>query len=205
MGRSYQMNLSAKHFVIGIFLGLMILPFILKTDNAYYQEKINKPQVTEAPTPRPTPTVSLPQRLIIEKLAINTALEYVGLEGAGAMGVPQDFDNVAWYQDGPKPGEVGNAVIAGHLDRVTGDPAVFYYLSSLQIGDQIFSVAQDGKVYTFIVKDKKIYPYNQVPLEEVFGEYSGKRLNLITCQGIFNQRTQNYSNRIVIYTELLEN
>src|SRR3989338_2469905 len=197
---------SIIYFIAGIFLGLIMLPFIFKTDNAYYSQSkvILEITVIPSPTPTPTPTVAMPQRLIIDKLAIDSSIEYVGLDGKGAMGTPQNFDNVAWYQDGPKPAEPGNAVIAGHFDKVTGAPAVFYNLTSLQVGDLISTIAEDGKVYTFAVTNKKIYPYNQVPLYDLFGEYKSKRLNLITCEGIFNRKTQNYSNRTVIYSDLIE-
>ncbi len=191
-----------KYFFVGIFLGAAFLPVMLTSDSAYYAEPSNKPKVIA--TPSPTPTIAAPQRLLIEKLSLDVLIEHVGLDTQGAMDIPQNEDNVAWYQFGAKPGETGNAVIAGHFDKVTGAPAVFYRLSSLSVGDRIIVIAQDSQVYTYAVTDKKVYPYNQVPLEEVFGDHGKKRLNLITCKGIFNQRTRNYSDRIVVYSELID-
>lgn len=41
--------------------------------------------------------------------------------------MPKRFDTVAWYVLGPRPGELGKAVMAGHLDAKTG-PAIFWRL-----------------------------------------------------------------------------
>ena len=42
------------------------------------------------------------------------AVEDVGLTPGGAMDVPKGPSDVAWFDLGPRPGEVGSAVIAGH-------------------------------------------------------------------------------------------
>src|SRR5687768_11412154 len=63
-----------------------------------------------------TPALVRPQRLDIPKLGITAVVEHVGLDAKKNMDVPKDHHNVAWYQHGPVPGEVGNSVVAGHLD-----------------------------------------------------------------------------------------
>src|SRR4051794_4191881 len=60
-----------------------------------------------------------PVRLRIPALSLRTSIEPVGLR-AGALDVPTNVWNVGWFQLGPRPGDVGNAVIDGHLDSVTG-------------------------------------------------------------------------------------
>ena len=35
------------------------------------------------------------------------------------------------------PGQIGNAVIAGHLDRKDGSPAIFWGLRQLAVGDSV--------------------------------------------------------------------
>ncbi len=67
---------------------------------------------------QPAP-VSFPKILSIPKLEVNAEIETVGLDNKGAMDVPKNAMNVAWYNLGPKPGEKGNAVMAGHLDTIT--------------------------------------------------------------------------------------
>ncbi len=53
------------------------------------------------------------------------------------MGVPDNGHDVAWFKLGARPGEEGNAVIAGHVDDQKG-PAIFYHLDKLTKGDEIF-------------------------------------------------------------------
>jgi hypothetical protein len=64
-------------------------------------------------------------RLTIPKLGIAPYVEPVGLV-QGAMDVPSNIWDVAWLKIGPRPGDVGNAVIDGHLDAING-PAIFLY------------------------------------------------------------------------------
>ena len=120
------------------------------------------------------------------------------------MDVPKDFNNVGWYKYGIKPGEQGNAVLAGHLDTPTGSEAVFFKLNTLVPGDTITVVDEDSKKHTFIVTDKKAFDTKTFPLEQVFGPSSTKGMNLITCNGTFLASEKMYNQRLVIFTKLQE-
>lgn len=158
-------------------------------------------QTTSLPTPS-VEEIAIPQNIFIPRINITAFVEQVGQDAGGKMDVPKEVMNVGWYQLGFKPGEKGNAVMAGHLDTVTGAPAVFYNLSQLQIGDQVIVTDVNGKNLTFEVVKVQNYPFNQVPLEEVFGPSEKRMLNLITCVGTWNTGSRNYSHRLVVYTEL---
>ena len=145
-----------------------------------------------------------PVKLTIPKLGVATSVESVGMDKKGRMDVPQNADNVAWYSLGYKPGDRGNAVIAGHFDKVTGAPAVFYNIENLQTGDKIVTTDAKGKAITFSVVKITKYPYDGFPLQEVFGTSTKRRLNLITCEGQWNSKTKNYSHRTVVYAEMIE-
>lgn len=145
-----------------------------------------------------------PQRVRIPSMEVDTYIEIVGLDSQGRMDVPKNADNVAWYQLGAKPGEDGNAVIAGHLDKVSGAPAVFYNLSSMKPGENIIIEYENGEEYAFKVTNIESYEYDQVPLDYVFGNSSKKRLNLITCEGSFDNSAKNYSHRIVVFSEIAD-
>lgn len=165
--------------------------------------------VVDTPGVKKTTAVSseaaiLPQKLIIPKLGIDAAVEYVGMDAKGNMDVPKNDNNVAWYELGFKPGSQGNSVIAGHLDTRTGAPAVFYKLETLEKGDRIQVIGTDGSEKEFIVTHKQTYPFNAFPLVEVFGSHEKPRLNLITCEGRYNSSERNYSHRVVIYSELVQ-
>lgn len=153
------------------------------------------------PTPAQAPLIGVPERLSIPKLGINVFVEQVGLDSQHRMDVPKNTDNAGWYDLGYKPGEEGNAVIDGHLDTLYG-PSIFYNLENLTMGDEIFVTDDTGRQLIFIVTSTASYPFDQVPLQAVFGPSDKPHLNLITCGGGWDSVNKNYSNRIVVYSDL---
>lgn len=79
------------------------------------------------------------------------------------MGIPKDAWGSAWYNLGLKPGEMGNAVIDGDVDSKS-DPAIFYYLSDLTMGDSMQVVDDRGTVRAFVVTGIQTYPFDAFPL-----------------------------------------
>lgn len=162
-------------------------------------------ELTQSPqSTTQTNTAITPASLSIPKLGVNADVESVGMNARGEMDTPKNVNNVAWYSLGYKPGDKGSAVFAGHLDTASGAPSVFYNISQLKTGDTITVSDSSGKQYTYKVTETRQYPYNKFPLQEVFGSADKARLNLITCGGAWDENSQNYSQRTVVYSELVE-
>ena len=142
-----------------------------------------------------------PVRLKIPSINVDAALDYVGLTSQGELGVPTGPTNAAWYDRSSRPGEVGNAVIDGHFGWKDNTPAVFDDLHKLQAGDSIYIVDDSGATIAFVVRD--IQMYDQSASESaVFASNDGKaHLNLITCEGTWNQAQHSYSNRLVVFAD----
>lgn len=147
-------------------------------------------------------TINSPKRLRIPSISVDAEIESVGMDAKGNMDVPKDSDNAAWYNLGYKPGENGSAVIDGHFDKESGDPAVFYKLSSLTKGDLIEVEQSNGEMLSFRVITSEEYNFDQLPLQKIFNSPGAPTLNLITCDGVFNKSAKNYSQRLVVYAEL---
>ncbi|WP_175986897.1 class F sortase [Bacillus sp. Marseille-Q1617] len=143
----------------------------------------------------------VPASLEIPAIGLKANVESVGLKENGEMAVTESFDTTGWYGEGYHPGEPGNAVIGGHVDSRNG-PAVFYELNKLSVGDEVKVTSKSGDTRTFVVTDKKEYPWDEAPLKSIFGYTHRSSLNLITCTGDFDRSSRNYSKRLVIYTEL---
>lgn len=158
--------------------------------------------VATIPTPTPVPKSLVPIGLVIPKLNIRANVEHVGQTKTLNMDVPKNAADVAWYLYGAKPGEEGNAIINGHYDTPSGRPAVFYSLKTLEKGDEIQVVSEDGVITDFVVTGKDELPYDKFPSEYVFFTKPGTNLNLITCDGVWNTALRNYSSRVVVYTSL---
>ena len=156
-----------------------------------------KPSVEQAAAKSREPAVELPKRLRIPAISVDTGFEYVGLAADGAMDVPKDPSQVAWYRLGPRPGERGNAVVAGHVDW-GGKLAVFWGLSRLKAGDVVEVTAADDRKYEFSVQWVRWYDAAQASVDEVFGQGENPELTLITCGGDFDRKTRQYLSRVVV-------
>ncbi len=143
----------------------------------------------------------LPIGLKIPKINVDAKIEDVGLIASGAMGVPKGPDDVAWFELGTKPGEIGSSVIAGHTGWKNNIPAVFDNLNKLEIGDEISVQNTNGEIITFVVREIRTFD-SKSDSSEVFGSSDGKsHLNLVTCTGVWNEYTKSSSERLVVFAD----
>lgn len=190
--------------IIGIGVGVGVGYKVSHTANLEKKEVLSaETQVSQkAPTPEVTP--GIPKEISIPKINVQSDIESVQMDSEGRMDVPKDADNAAWFSPGYRPGKNGNAVLAGHYDKESGAPAIFWDVGKLEKDDRIIVTDEKGKKYTFAVERVAKYPYDQFPIKEVFGSSSIPKLNLITCHGDWNEDTKNYSQRMVVYASLAE-
>lgn len=147
------------------------------------------------------PSPGLPLRLKIPKINVDAAVDYVGRTPAGAMDVPKGPSTVAWFNLGPRPGEIGSAVMAGHYGWYNSLPAAFDRLHRLQPGDTVSVEDDQGATTTFVVRQLRTYG-QQEGATEVFSSSDGiVHLNLVTCTGVWNKAKKSYSQRLVIFTD----
>ena len=139
-----------------------------------------------------------PTRVRVPAVGIDSTLMRLGLDADGVLDTPPDFDRAGWYAGGPAPGEVGPAVIAGHVDSVTG-PAVFFRLAETAAGDEVLVERDDGTTARFTVTRVERYPKDRFPTEEVYGPTPGGELRLITCGGDFDRAARSYEDNVVVY------
>ncbi|MEX1061911.1 MAG: class F sortase, partial [Patescibacteria group bacterium] len=143
----------------------------------------------------------LPIRLKIPRIKVDAAVESVGRTPEGAMAILESLDDVAWFRFGSRPGEVGNAVIAGHYGWRNGKTAVFDKLYKLSKGDEISVEDKHGVVTTFVVREIRKYD-PEADASDVFESNNGTaHLNLITCAGEWNEATQTFSKRLVVFAD----
>ncbi len=171
----------------------------------YYapESEITIPAAVAASTPAAgVPISEQPARLQIPSLGIDTNIQYVGISKAGNMGVPNNFTDVAWYKYGTVPGQVGSAVIDGHVDNGLALAGVFKHLSDITVGADVYVITKEGTKLHFRVKDIQSYPYKAVPTTLLFNQKDAARLNLVTCAGSWVSGDKTYDQRLVVYTVL---
>lgn len=149
-------------------------------------------------SPAPSPLA----RLLIPTIGINAHIESVGVRPDSTMETPgqHPWDDVGWYSAGPRPGERGSSVIAGHLDRPGGNPAVFWRLRDLHVGATVLVVDANGKTLRFLVTRIMYYPPQAAPIQDIFGNTAGSFLNLTTCAGDWIPTQHQTAMRLVVYT-----
>jgi sortase (surface protein transpeptidase) len=145
---------------------------------------------------------SVPRRLRIPDLYIDTNFVPLDLQSNGEIEVPKGYEEVGWYTKGPTPGELGPSVVLGHVDSYKG-PGVFLTLGKLTAGDYIYIDREDGTTATFRVTSLERYDRDAFPSEKVYGDIDHAGLRLITCSGTYDKQTQEYDRVLVVYAMLV--
>lgn len=200
-------NLAARRYPRVAAFAVVALAII--ATGPWWQNYFFLPPTTE-PTPVTIATSSalhlpaaLPVRLTIPHLKIDAPFEApLGLKPNGEIAVPKAYDTVAYYQYGPTPGELGPAVVLGHVDSYQG-PAVLYSLGQLDPGDEIVIDRADGTRATFAVERLERHQQSGFPTAEVYGDLNYAGLRLITCSGIYNRGTLRYSHNLIVFAKLV--
>ena len=143
-----------------------------------------------------------PAFVSIPSTGITSGLIELGLTAERTLEVPNDFLVAGWYKRGPRPGDPGPAIIAGHLDSYTG-PAVFSRLDQVKPGDQVFVTRKDGTTLEFAVTRIDQYPKRAFPTRQVYGKTDAPELRLITCGGSFDRSAGSYRSNTVVYAKLV--
>jgi len=154
-----------------------------------------------APVVLTTPTarqVAAPTRVVIPAIGVDSSLAEIGVDDSGALVPPEDYDLAGWFAAGPAPGEIGPAVLAGHVDDYTG-PAVFYRLEDLTAGAQVLVTRADGQTVVFTVTRVSAYPKDDFGTDEVYGPTTDAELRLITCGGTFDRSRRSYTDNVVVF------
>lgn len=159
------------------------------------------PPSAKGPEVAPMPE-SEPVSIEIPALGVSSEVMDLGLQPDGSMEVPPGAYPAGWYTGAPTPGELGPAIIAGHVDW-NGDPGVFFELHEMKPGDEVTVRRRDGNTALFRVDDVAQYPKNEFPTEAVYGNIDRAGLRLITCGGVFDRSADSYVDNIVVYASLV--
>jgi Sortase domain len=158
--------------------------------------------------PRPAPgkesgalARSEPMTISIPSIRVHAQIIKLGMTSHHVLQTPPlNRPLVAgWYDRGPTPGQLGAAVIVGHVDAAPVGPAVFYQLGELRPGDRIFVTLADHKTARFVVASAELYSKAAFPADIVYGPTRWPTLRLVTCGGVFDQRTGHYLSNTVIF------
>lgn len=165
-----------------------------------------------APSTPPTPMAAAPTTVMgasvpisidIPSVGKQSKLISLGLRNDGTLEVPPGEPGApaAWFNGSPTPGELGPAVIYGHVNATDGGAGVFARLRSLAKGDPIKITRKDGTVAVFTTDHGEQYAKSAFPTEKVYGNTEDAELRLITCDG-YDPKTGEFDDNYVVYARL---
>lgn len=149
---------------------------------------------------------SLPHRIVIPSIKVDSRLIYTGLNSDGTIQVPsgEGVDRAAWYKYSAPPGSIGTSVIEGHVDTYKSGPSVFFNLGAMKAGDMIYIKSQNSSVSVFAVYAVKLIAKNSFPTKAIYQTSVRPTLNLITCGGPYDLSSQQYLYNTVVFSRLVD-
>lgn len=144
--------------------------------------------------------VAKDQPRLIEISAIDTIayVQRVGIDSTGAMATPSNIYFSGWYVNSSAPGDKGLSIINGHAGGRYND-GIFKNLNKLVANDQVR--VQMGDLSWRELKVMSVNTYSLVDAaSHLFDkdEAANSQLNLITCDGKFNDRARTYDKRTIV-------
>ena len=148
---------------------------------------------------------SVPQRLRIPAIGVDTSVVPLGLAADGEVRVPPIEANspAGWYDGSPSPGQTGPSVILGHVTVGSYGDGVFLHLDRLHKGDRASVVRQDGSTATFAVDSVQTVAKSHFPTSAVYGNVDHPALRLITCGGTRISGGGGYTDNVIVYASLV--
>jgi len=170
---------------------------------------VARPSPIPAPSGRTVRPASLttvqraarPVWLSVPAIGVRTRLVELGLNKNGTLQVPASTAVAGWYTGSPRPGMVGSAVIAGHVDSRAG-PGIFFWLRTLRPGERVYVGRADGTMAVFTVTGVRTYAKDQFPTAAVYGSVPDAELRLITCGGVFDRSLGSYLSNVVVFARI---
>lgn len=204
------MNTLAKSkyylILVIVFILLFALGYFLltKSYSKLHATRLASAKITKFGNNQLVQDVELPIRLKIPAIQVDTSIDLMGIDADGLMQSPNNAKSVGWYKQGPRPGDIGSAVIDGHYGKWQGGyNSVFDNLHTLQKGDSVYVESSSGSTVTFIVRELRMYN-PKANSNDVFISNDGlSHLNLITCDGSWDEESKSYSKRLIVFTDML--
>jgi hypothetical protein len=217
--RTHAAGRNGQHVVAFVLVCLAGLTSIACDTAAKLPPHQGAAPAPHAPLQAPQTAVSknqsdlAPIRLLIPRIGLSAGILALGPAANGAMQAPQRggpddpvWREVYWWKVGTIPGQIGNAVIAGHVNRPDGSPSTFTYLDNLRVDDSIEVQTAGGQTLVFRVTEKAtpsayVRSSNDPTMGRIFGPALAPHLNLLTCWGQWDGK--DYNRRLVIYSTLV--
>jgi sortase (surface protein transpeptidase) len=148
--------------------------------------------------------VALPTSVSIPAIKAMSTLVPLGVNPDLTVQVPdlKTPGQAGWFDLGVRPGEIGSAVLLGHVDG-GGTTGIFAQIGKLSLGDVISVGRADGSTVNFAVYKVTTVPKTDFPSQVFYGPTPGPELHLATCGGVLDRVHHNYLSSVLVYAKLV--
>jgi sortase (surface protein transpeptidase) len=146
-----------------------------------------------------------PRYIFIPKLSVQAIVKPVGVTPNNLIASPSNVHDVGWYTGSAKPDQAGAMLLDGHVSS-WNTPGIFFDLKRLEPGDKITIESGDGQKFNYQVMKSETYQADKVDMLAALAPVNADRpgLNLITCAGEVIEGTNEFDQRIVVFTEQID-
>lgn len=158
------------------------------------------PAPTTPPVAQPAgQEAPLPTSVSIPAIKAMSTLIPLGVNPDLTVQVPdvRHPEQASWFDLGVRPGEVGSAVLLGHVDG-GGATGVFNRLGTLNLGDVISVGRADGSTANFKVTRVRTVLKTMFPSQDVYGPKPDAEIVLVTCGGTLDRAAHNYLSSVIV-------
>ncbi|MGV9001347.1 MAG: class F sortase [Candidatus Saccharimonadaceae bacterium] len=144
-----------------------------------------------------------PRAIQIPSLNVDAYVQRVGVTKDDAMATPNNIFFAGWYVKSVAPGDSGVSIINGHAGG-RYEKGIFRNFSALKKGDSIRVQMGDLSWREFSVVSATTYLVNDSAGPLFHDDASiDNELHLITCDGVFDDKTQTYNERTIVVASLV--
>lgn len=145
------------------------------------------------------PIAVAPVRIRIPAIGVDMSVQPEGLADTGAMALPPDPADAAWYRYGSWPGSAGGAtVIAAHVDSLDYDIGPLARLPEVVAGTEMIVTTEEGREISYLVQAEGMVRKTDVDWPAVFDRSGPPRLTIVTCGGEFDYDRRTYLENVVV-------
>ena len=139
-----------------------------------------------------------PRVIEIPSIDVKAYIQKVGVASDGAMATPNNLFFTGWYTQSVVPGDTGVSIINGHVGG-RYNAGIFRYLKDLEKDAVIKVQLGDLSWREFAVVSVNAYAVNDAAAPLFNDDVTiDSELHLITCDGVFDDATQTYDQRVIV-------
>ena len=189
--------------------GIKINPFtFLKSskESTVLKEEVLSEQIPSIFADISEPIYSSPKKIIIDSIGVSANVVSLGVDKNGYLETPKNWNEIGWYSKGAKPSEKGNFLINAHYDDSSGNPAAFYRLKNINVGDKVSVIDSYDRTFNYKVSNVYYVDIADPERTKVFEPFKedASVMTMITCGGVWSVKDGTYNKRLVVNAELIQ-